>query len=119
MYGEIDCRRNWTTVGTIMGRCLRLDLNIHNTITTRDSLLMKFAVNSSDITVVAREGHGYNFLTNRVQNGITIYPTHETDDIIIIHHGITLEQKLIPSVTYQIQRHVYAGTIASQHISKI
>ena len=36
MYGESDCRRNWTAVGTIMGRCLRLDLNEDNVISTRD-----------------------------------------------------------------------------------
>ena len=35
MYNGTDCRHKWTRVGTIMGQCLRLDLNKIATITSK------------------------------------------------------------------------------------
>lgn len=35
MYNGTDCRYSWTRVGTIMGQCIRLDINKITTITSK------------------------------------------------------------------------------------
>ena len=72
-YGMQNCQNKWTTVGTIMGKCIRLDVNEFANVTSRDKLLIQFIVNKSDTTVTSRDGHGYNFLSNSAINGITLY----------------------------------------------
>lgn len=72
--------------------------------------MIKFSVNTSDTTVSCRANHGWSFLTKRALHGITIYPTHSDDNnVLILQHGITLEQKMIPAVSFQNQKRVYAG----------
>ena len=82
-----------------MGQCLRLDVNEFANVTGKAKLLIQFHINKSDSTVSARkvkqycrifninhfyrDGHGYNFLTNGAINGMTIYPTHGIDNVIL------------------------------------
>ena len=49
-YDGQDCRRNWKMVGTLMGKCLRLDLNELTNITNKGRLAVSFSVNHSDVT---------------------------------------------------------------------
>ena len=108
-YGTHSCRDKWTLIGTIMGKCLRLNVNEFANVTSREKLLIQFIVNKSDTTVTSRDGHGFNFLTNSAMNGITLYPTYQEEDVIMQQHAITLEQKIVPSVRFQKLRRLYAG----------
>ena len=66
-----------------MGQCIRLDVTDFANITGKDKLLIQFHLNKSDATVTSRDGHGLNFLTNGAINGITVYPVHGIDNVIL------------------------------------
>ena len=126
-YDGKDCRNMWVLVGTLMGKCLKLDLNLHTNITSKGrytlnpisnhsmlqgiealilfrillSLSVSFAMNDSDVT------SGWNSRSD----GLSIYPTHKMDyDFVLEDHSSPIEHKMIPAITLQNQKRIYAGT---------
>ena len=105
-----------------MGLCLKLDLNEITTITHTGryvyvffvaelqlftSLSVSFSINHSDTTT------GWKGLAG----GYTVYSTHKSDmDIIMDVHSVSLEHKMIPTITYQNEQRRYAGNACLRKI---
>lgn len=53
-YHGIDCRRHWTLVGTVQGKCISLDVNKFTNITNLGSLALNFFINHTDAGVDRR-----------------------------------------------------------------
>jgi len=86
-----------------MGKCLKIDLNKCVTTTNAGALSVSFGMNQSDGTT------GWTGLTN----GYTIYPVHQTElnmiDLVQVS-PISLDHKMIPTITFQNQKRIYKGT---------